>query len=545
MKNQTLKFGESWFETPSNILFAYYPREWFFEGAWYWNYTLQHCLPYVVALKRTTGEDFSDYPVFRDLPLYLAHIYTPNPNFIFDFGDSSANIKTKGNFQTGWDKPWHTHPLYIYLVVPGLLNQYKPQPFLEDTIRFLSPVCTNGTFAKLPGPPPMTALYQLATHTMFSTNVVTRPNRETRPPYHYFNDMDVVHWRQNWNDDKATALAFKSGPPAGHEFGAVIERNEYPGWIPSLGHAHPDAGSFILFSKGVYLANDSGYLGKKESADHNCILVDGIGQEKGGTAWDTFASAPYSKFNKIRLENVWLSKEGAAAKAIYQDAYQDDLQLSQVERTFFSIGGRWIVVYDLLDSRQDHTYEWRLHSDQAAKQNSKGAWLMENGPARLVIQSISSVEKAEVSPTIVEAGCYGESILQNRGHHLSLTSKRGKAFEFLNLLTIQDTDQESDVQVSGDKNKLEIIEKQDRVICYLGNSSEFQGHYGYVWKKSDGTLTVGFLGSSLKTRDFSFKQNVTGSVAVQRDTAGQWRRLQGDDKLPIEITFGGQKQIIY
>lgn len=517
---------------------------WFFEGAWYWNFTLQYCLPYVVALKRNTGEDFTGYPIFKDLPLYLAHIYTPNPNFVFDFGDSSANIKTKGNFQTGWDKPWHTHPLYIYLAVPGLLNSIHPQPFLEDSIRFLSPVCTNGTFAKLPGPPPMTAIFQLATHTVFSTNSVPRPQRENFPPYHHFKDMDVLHWRQNWSDPKATALAFKSGPPAGHEFGAVIQRNEYPGWVPSLGHAHPDAGSFILFSKGVYLANDSGYLGKKESASHNCILVDGKGQYQGGTAWDTFASAPYSKYNKIRLENSWLTEEAAAAKAVYQDAYEDDLRLSKVERTLFSVGGRWVMIYDAIASEKEHRYEWLLHSDQAAKQNVAGVWSMENGPARLLIQPILKVEKAEVSETTVEAGCYGESIPQNRGHHLSLASSQAKEFEFLNLLTIQDIEQTSTVQVSGNKAKLEIGEKQDQVTCYLGNSPEFQGQYGYVWKKSDGTMTVGFLGKSLKTSEFSCEQKVEESLVIQRDQKGQWKKLKGSGDRPVELSMSGQSQTI-
>lgn len=499
------------------------PDGWFHEGAWYWNYTLQYGLPYVSALKRAAGVDLMGFGLFENLPLYLAHIYTPNPDFIFDFADSSANVQSKGAFQPGWDWEWHRYPIRSFLSIPGILHQERPQPFLDDSIRFLAPVSTNGTFARQPGVTVMDALFHMATRAPRPTEKVTRPQRPGAPPYHYFKDMEVVHWRQNWGDPDAMAFAFKSGPPAGHEFARVLTRKEYPDWTPSLGHAHPDAGSFIVFAHGVYLANDSGYLGKKESADHNCILVDGEGQFKGGTAWDTFAQAPYSKYDPIHLTNVWLSGQAAAAKAVYHTAYHDRLELTRMERTLFSVAGRWILVHDLLESGKEHTWEWRLHGDQPAKRLGETAWRMENGPGVLVVHPLLPVASAEVRDTIVEAGCYDESRKQQRGSHLAQISSPSASFQFLNVLTIQKAGDPATLKISGSPERVEVVEGADRVTLFLGNSADLKGHYGYVWQRADGRAELGFYGTELRFRERTFHRSKIGPVHLVASPSGPWQ----------------------
>src|SRR5690606_25213827 len=69
---------------------------------------------------------------------------------------------------------------------------------------------------------------------------------EDQPTHHWFKDHGVVFWRSSWDDD-AIAWSFKAGPPEGHAATAKVKA--FPDWRLSSGHAHPDAGSFIIWSK--------------------------------------------------------------------------------------------------------------------------------------------------------------------------------------------------------------------------------------------------------------------------------------------------------
>ena len=73
---------------------------------------------------------------------------------------------------------------------------------------------------------------------------------EKQQAWHYFPDHEVFYWRSNWSKD-ATAFAFKCGPPEGHHTEAMLK--QFPDWRLSSGHAHPDANSFIIFTRGQYL----------------------------------------------------------------------------------------------------------------------------------------------------------------------------------------------------------------------------------------------------------------------------------------------------
>ena len=95
--------------------------------------------------------------------------------------------------------------------------------------------------------------------------------------WHYFADHDAAYWRSNWKDD-ATAFAFKSGPPEGHA--AAQKLIQFPDWRLSSGHAHPDAGSFIIWANGKYLTGDSGYAGIPLTEHHNTLVFDKKGQAK-------------------------------------------------------------------------------------------------------------------------------------------------------------------------------------------------------------------------------------------------------------------------
>jgi hypothetical protein len=75
------------------------------------------------------------------------------------------------------------------------------------------------------------------------------------PLSHRFEDSGVFFHRTSW-DAGSTAFALKAGPPEGHRTTRLL--STVPEWQLSSGHAHPDAGSFIIRAGGRYLRRRHG-----------------------------------------------------------------------------------------------------------------------------------------------------------------------------------------------------------------------------------------------------------------------------------------------
>lgn len=510
--------AKTWFvfshNTLSRCLAAVAHDGWFFESISYWSFTMQFPVAYAGALKRLTGEDLFTKSPFRDTPAYLGHMFLPGGNFAFDFADWGPRRRADDTFQKGYDYPWHTFPTRINLFILHLLQRETKNPNLADLANLL------GGYHELK---PIDQVFFPLWQVKLPATPVPLKDRPDHPPYRYFNDMEVVHWRNNWSEPNATALAFKSGPPAGHYIATLYPL--YPEWKPALGHAHPDAGSFLLFSKGVFLANDTGYVGKKETADHNCILVDGVGQYKSGQ-WNAFNSAPYDKYNKIGMTNVWLAPRVAAGTALYRDAYDDALELKESRRDLIIVDGKWLLIRDRLESAIPHVYEWRLHTDREARADGDQRWLMDNGPARLVIRSLVPIAAATVAPTVVETDWFvpGRKRPQQRGFHLALSSPKRTNFEFLTALFIQSAESLSECVASvGPDGRVELTAGMERCAFWLGVGQSLQGEWAFASYDANGLTAVGFSGNSFTCDGLKLKLRDAGNVVLTRNRDDTWK----------------------
>lgn len=471
------KFVRSFLEISLDVLAK---DGWFFEGVGYWCFTMQFPLCYATALKRTTGEDLFPLPIFKYAGQYLAHNVLPDPKFVFDFADWGPRTEPDGiGFQPGYDQPWHTLPTYLFRSLPMMLAREQKEGCWQEFLQRLPD-------SKITHP--LDGVLQLLMTDDGRRNPLSKSS--VLPTSHYFDDIEVLHWRSDWSSSDATALAFKSGPPAGHHLATLLPR--YPEWHLELGHAHPDAGSFLLFGKGVFLANDTGYTGKKETADHNSILVDGIGQHKGGTPWSTFAAKPYSEYDKIHMENVWHTPRVAAATAVFTAAYDDALQLRDMRRSLILVDGRFLVIFDAMRSALPHEYEWRMHGDQLARSLNADRFIMENGPGRLVIQNLNPIASHELAPTIVETEPYmmTRSRPQQRGFHLSLKSPVTSDFQFLVAMGIQST-RENSVDFTAKSHGKELVQMTDsNGSCTVWIGKDKAGHevFGYILRDQFGNV---------------------------------------------------------
>jgi hypothetical protein len=194
-----------------------------------------------------------------------------------------------------------------------------------------------------------------------------------------------VYWRSSWNDD-ATAFAFKAGPSEGH---ATAEKlKQFPDWRLSSGHAHPDAGSFIIWSKGKYLTGDSGYAGIPLTEHHNTVVFDGKGQAKEGSGHDVFADVSYERLDAIKIRDLKIDKGGVSLVADLTTAYEPDLGITNFTRRFEFTAPGSFRVEDNIATTKEHTITSYLHADTSIVDKGKGVFEFEPGNAGLNVQVV-------------------------------------------------------------------------------------------------------------------------------------------------------------
>jgi hypothetical protein len=180
--------------------------------------------------------------------------------------------------------------------------------------------------------------YQLNPYTfLWYDPAVAAGDPSSLPSWHLFPDKGLFAWRSSWDDD-ATYFGLKSGSYFG-------------------GHEQPDAGHFILHRAGVPYVTDHGYSYMKDTAEHNLILVDGVGQFGEGSQW----------MDRVDPAN-WATLDSALGDPAYFDLVADPtaMVLSETldswKREVVGLSADLFVVADVLDGNQAMDLDWLLHS---------------------------------------------------------------------------------------------------------------------------------------------------------------------------------------
>ncbi len=179
------------------------------------------------------------------------------------------------------------------------------------------------------------------------------------PTTKLYGDIGWAMLRSSWNND-ATLLAVKSGF--------------------AWNHAHPDAGSFILFHGGEPLIIDSGNCSYsrreyssyyRQSQAHNVVLLDGKGENPeacGGP--DRGVAIPGEVHHLLNAAGV---------KYVLADATGPTSWIcSRNYRHFLWLDGV-ILIIDDLRGHEAGQFEWLLHYAGTAEQQA-GEVLLTNGP---------------------------------------------------------------------------------------------------------------------------------------------------------------------
>ena len=391
------------------VLETYSHDGYYYEGYEYWIFATPWIVHYLDAQKHVTGEDLFDRPGLRNMYLYAAHSLLPGGQSMFDFGDVYDGPITRAKKGEDYER---SHPdghfLTNYNVLYDLATEFH-DPQTEGVADWMK-----------------NDLKQANAEEWWS--VVWRDNHLASTPitklspWHRFEDADVAFWRSDWSA-KATAVAFKCGPPEGHETTALVAK--YPDWHLEDGHVHPDVNSFILFAHGKYLTGDSGYAGTPKTVEHNTLLVDGHGQGAEGTH-DVWGGIPYAQLNRARLTSVRADANGFEFTGEGAPVYAKSVGLTKYQRTLRYTAGR-LTVTDSIETSEPRAFTELLHSDTTIQEAGKNKFTFQVGDAALRVGLQSPADATtKIEPNVVmgpgQPGSVDKGTLETRGQRLAAST---------------------------------------------------------------------------------------------------------------------------
>ena len=205
--------------------------------------------------------------------------------------------------------------------------------------------------------------FELPAFTFLWYDPTVRPQEpEEAPPVKVYPGMSWAVMRNGWGHEDHM-LVFKCGATAGH--------------------AHADAGSFVLYSRDELVLIDSGVCGYEmpeyqgyyhTTRAHNTVLIGGEGQIKR-LAGRIIEQTSVPGFGFV-LGDATAPYEG---------------RLSQFLRGVLFVGGTYYVVVDWLRKQGNAPFQWLLHYDGEMTQEAEGV-VIRKGKAGVLVKMVEPAE---------------------------------------------------------------------------------------------------------------------------------------------------------
>lgn len=347
------------------------------EGLNYANYGGQMLLPAIAALKHCTEMDLSVEDHFLNMGYYYLYHVTPGYNSAYGFGDSGNGATASG-------------PNYLFQ-----LASQTQDPHINYLAHKLREKHSGDFFLR-------------QWSVLFNDPLLDRTSPERLPLHRYFEDLGVVITRSSWKAD-ATGVAFKCGPMGGHRINETrgTEYSHYTDYV-NVAHDDPDAGTFLLFSKGSFLTTGDGYEKiAKVTQNHSTFIVDDETQAGGGAGW----GQPKSPDQYAWQKDVFAANNRVVFTGDMTGVYTD---MQKLERTFVSHKAGYILIYDQARSNSaGRTFEWRLQTTGDLNGLGDQTYKVEKGNAS-VLTHILQPTTAQWSTTTSDASQIDGKILRAR-----------------------------------------------------------------------------------------------------------------------------------
>jgi hypothetical protein len=307
------------------------------EAPTYMVFGIAHLVLALQASDRCLGTGFLRQPFFENLGDYMAHMFTPGLSHRFSYGDGGTGIRKLGYDTCLYEvAATHRQP-HVQGVLDRIVAQYGAEWGWMGLV--------------------------------WRDTTVPRTGVATFPTTVLFDDLGLVVLREGWEAGKTSAM-FKCGPLGGYRLNRF--RNERNFTYINVAHDDPDANSFVIFSGGEFLAETDRYSKHKQSANHNTILVNGMGQIVSGRHEGQVWSQPgRGDMSRMAYLTAWkdagdiVVAEGEASGAY--PAYRNKKgnarpPLTRFRRTFVWVKGRYILVLDDIRAGAPVEIDWLLQA---------------------------------------------------------------------------------------------------------------------------------------------------------------------------------------
>jgi hypothetical protein len=399
------------------------PDGYYYEGFEYWIFSTPWLVHFLDAWEHSTGESLWDRGQFRNWKYMVAHSILPDGQTVADFGDIWQGPLTRAKQGEDYAREY-------------------PTGALKSNFNLLYRVAARFRDGEAQAVAARLAAFGHTNQEEWWTLLWRDPSLPAAPMHdiplaHHFDDSGVFFHRTSW-DAGATASALKSGPPEGHRATRLLA--SIPEWQLSSGHAHPDAGSFIIWAGGRYLTGDTGYAGQPQARHHNTITVGGIGQGDEG-AHDVWRNMSQTSLDTIRITRATADATGVRVEADVAGAYPQTAGLARFHRVFTFDGKAAFTVEDTIATTAPKTVEWFLHAD-APIATENGAFRLGSAPAALRVRlDTPAGSKTSTGPTFLTAPGLPGSITsgkrEQRGYEVRVDVPAASAIAIKASLTIE------------------------------------------------------------------------------------------------------------
>ena len=211
-------------------------------------------------------------------------------------------------------------------------------------------------------------------------------------------DVGLVLVRDGW-DLSNTGFMFRCGPFGGYELNRF--RAAHKNVFINVAHDDPDANSFVIYSQGELLAETDRYSSQKRSANHNTILINGIGQmAKGRGEGDVFEapSADNSDMSKMAVITAWkdtgnivvVEGEAAGSYPAYNKTKPTRPALDRFRRTAIWVKGDYILILDDIKAPKEVEIAWLVQGAKLDPAETPGSFHLAKGSAGCDFQVVSN-----------------------------------------------------------------------------------------------------------------------------------------------------------
>ncbi|MFH1926990.1 MAG: heparinase II/III family protein, partial [Chloroflexota bacterium] len=462
----------------------------------YQTYGLSLSLPFLVNLRRLTGQDLMPHTYLRNYAYWRLYNYLPHIVY---------PVFTHGNWELNYGNAHQPHQL-LRLVASEYADaraQWLAQALVDADGRHANVWCSPwAVFGGLWYDPSIPAQAP-----------------DGLPLDRTFPDFEGVIWRSGWGDNDLV-FALKTGPYGGRNPFTTWVNGQYPWDHPGLdcynvGHDHDDTNTFYLYRGNVDLSSENLGYNQNQTSLHNTLLIDGSGQYRPP---ETYGSHSYWWGEPRLFEGIdgllqatyqagGFSFLVADATNRYRSTGSDgepiDFWVNEYKRHVLFVKPSYVVMVDNIRSDTAHRYDWVAHLGSSVTMEE--SWVKGAAASNQVL-GIKVLSPASFSTSI---GNDGKDYVRVR------PSSDVADVRFVNVLyptdttqwdlkplitSLGETDQASGVRVSLDGTQDHLFKYGSEGSVSLGEY-EFNGQVASVIKDSQGNLTRLFLGKGTHLAD--------------------------------------------